>query len=244
MPQWTLIAEGNSTSCQESLNLRILQEQEVFMEGSSKLTRTKEEWARARRGGEEREVFYEGDDRLPPGQHLVENFPVLDLGFKPETPLNEWRITIGGFVTKPQIWTWAQFLAQPQFADRSDFHCVTSWSRFDNEWEGVSFRHIISMVRPLSLAQFVLFKSYDDYTTNLPLDACDDVDVLLAHTWNGAPLSKDHGGPVRVIVPKRYGWKGAKWIKEITFSDKDQKGFWEVRGYSNSALPWKNDRYG
>jgi DMSO/TMAO reductase YedYZ molybdopterin-dependent catalytic subunit len=120
---------------------------------------------------------------------------------------------------------------------------VTSWSRFDNEWEGVSFKDIMSVVKPLSLAKFVLFKSYDDYTTNLPLEACDDDDVLLAYKWNGQPLAKEHGGPVRVIVPKRYAWKGAKWIKEITFSDKDEKGFWEVRGYSNSALPWKNDRY-
>jgi len=102
----------------------------------------------------------------------------------------------------------------------------------------------LSVVRPVTLAKFVLFKSYDDYTTNLPLEDCVDEDVLEANKWNGQPLSKEHGGPVRVIVPKRYAWKGAKWIKEITFSDKDEKGFWEVRGYSNSALPWKNDRYG
>jgi DMSO/TMAO reductase YedYZ molybdopterin-dependent catalytic subunit len=214
------------------------------MDDSSRLTKTKEQWAKARRGGEEREVFYEGDDRLPPGQHVVETFPVLDLGHKPEIALAEWTITIGGFVANPVTWTWEQFLAQPPFKDVSDFHCVTSWSRFDNEWEGVSFRHILSVVRPVTLAKFVLFKSYDDYTTNLPLEACDDADVLVAHKWNGQPLSKEHGGPVRVIVPKRYAWKGAKWIKEITFSDKDEKGFWEVRGYSNSALPFKNDRYG
>ena len=93
-------------------------------------------------------------------------------------------------------------------------------------------------------AKFVLFKSFDDYTTNLPLEACDDRDVLLTYKWNGRPLTKEHGGPVRVIVPKRYAWKGAKWVKEITFLDKDEKGFWEVRGYSNSAFPWENDRYG
>ena len=109
---------------------------------------------------------------------------------------------------------------------------------------GVSFKHILSVVKPLSLAKFVLFKSFDDYTTNLPLEACDDRDVLLTYKWNGKPLTKEHGGPVRMIVPKRYAWKGAKWVKEITFSDKDEKGFWEVRGYSNSAFPWENDRYG
>jgi DMSO/TMAO reductase YedYZ molybdopterin-dependent catalytic subunit len=168
---------------------------------------------------------------------------VLDLGFKPDIPLSEWTLTIGGFVTTPVTWSWEHFLAQPQFKDRSDFHCVTSWSRYDNDWEGVSFKQLMSVVKPLSLAKFVLFKSYDDYTTNLPIEVCDDADVLLTYKWNGKPLTKEHGGPVRVIVPKRYAWKGAKWVKEITFSDKDEKGFWEVRGYSNTALPWKNDRY-
>ncbi|MDH5253134.1 MAG: molybdopterin-dependent oxidoreductase, partial [Nitrospira sp.] len=182
------------------------------MDETNRLTRTKEQWAKARRGGEEREVFYEGDSRLPPGQHLVDNFPVLDLGFKPEIPLTEWSLTTGGCVTVPMTWTWEQFMAQPQLTDVSDFHCVTSWSRYDNQWIGVSFRHILSIVKPLSLAKFVLFKSYDDYTTNLPLEVCDDDDVLLAHSWNGRPLTKDHGGPVRVIVPKRYAWKGAKWV--------------------------------
>ena len=155
------------------------------MDESSRLTKTKEQWAKARRGGEEREVFYEGDARLPPGQHLVETWPVLDLGQKPDIPLSEWRLTIGGFVANPITWTWEEFLAQPQFKDVSDFHCVTSWSRFDNEWEGVSFKHILSVVKPLSSAKFVLFKSFDDYTTNLPLEACDDRDVLLTYKWNG-----------------------------------------------------------
>lgn len=214
------------------------------MDNPSRLTKAKEQWARARRGGEEREVFYEGDERLPPGQHLVETWPVLDLGIKPDIPLSEWTVTIGGCVANPVTWTWEEFLGQPQCIDVSDFHCVTSWSRFDNEWKGVQFKDVISAVKPLPSAKFVLFTSYDEYTTNLPLDACDDDDVLLAHSWNRKPLTKDHGGPARVIVPKRYAWKGAKWIKEITFSDRDVKGFWEVRGYSNTAFPWENDRYG
>ncbi|HEY7531573.1 MAG TPA: sulfite oxidase-like oxidoreductase [Nitrospiraceae bacterium] len=213
------------------------------MDQNDRLIKTKEQWVKARRGGEEREVFEAGDDRLPPGQHLVETWPVLDLGFKPTIQLSEWKLGVGGFVAHPLEWTWDQFLALPQVKDVSDFHCVTSWSRYDNEWEGISFKYLLSVVKPLCLAKFVIFKSYDDYTTNLPLEACDDDDVLLAHKWNGNPLSKDHGGPVRVIVPKRYAWKGAKWIKEIQFADKDEKGFWEVRGYSNSALPWLNDRY-
>ncbi len=168
---------------------------------------------------------------------------MLDLGHKPNISLSDWRLSIGGLVAHPLTWTWDDYRAQPPFKDVSDFHCVTSWSRFDNEWEGVSFRHLLSLVRPLPAATFVLFTSYDDYTTNLPLDACDDGDVLLCHGWNGSPLTKEHGGPVRMIVPKRYAWKGAKWVKTITFAERDEKGFWEVRGYSNSALPWKNDRY-
>ena len=214
------------------------------MNENDRLTKTKENWAKARRGGEEREVFYEGDDRLPPGQHLVETWPVLDLGHKPDIPLAEWTLTVGGAVAAPFTWTWTDFLAQPQVTDISDFHCVTSWSRYDNEWEGVSFKHMAAVVQPHPSARFVLFKSYDDYTTNLPLSDCLDEDVLLTYKWNGRPLTKEHGGPVRMIIPKRYAWKGAKWIKEITFSDHDEKGFWEVRGYSNTALPWKNDRYG
>ncbi len=214
------------------------------MDTNERLIKAKENWARARRGGEKREVFEEGNDRLPPGQHLVETWPVLDLGYKPDIPLSEWTLTVNGFVANPITWTWEQFLAEATFKSVSDFHCVTSWSRFDNEWEGVSFKRLIEVVKPLSLAKYVLFKAHDDYTTNLPLEACDDDDVLLAYTWNGQLLTKEHGGPVRMIVPKRYAWKGAKWVKESTFSDRDQKGFWEVRGYSNTALPWRNDRYG
>jgi DMSO/TMAO reductase YedYZ molybdopterin-dependent catalytic subunit len=215
------------------------------MDHNDRLIKSKEAWAKAKRGGEEREVFEtDPSNRLPPGQHLRANWPVLDLGYHPEIALTDWKLTIGGFVANPVAWTWQDFLAQPQVQTISDFHCVTSWSTFDNRWGGVSFRHVMEVVRPLSLAKYVLFKAFDDYTTNVPLEACDDEDVLLAYTWNGHPLTKEHGGPVRMIIPKRYGWKGAKWIKEITFSDHDVKGFWEVRGYSNSARPWENDRYG
>jgi DMSO/TMAO reductase YedYZ molybdopterin-dependent catalytic subunit len=182
--------------------------------------------------------------RLPPGQHITKGWPVLDLGIHPEIDLTEWTLTIGGLVQNKTVWTWSQFLEQPRIGLTSDFHCVTSWSTFDNRWEGVSFRHILALVRPRPEAVFVLFTSYDNYTTNLPLEACDDDDVLLTSTWNDQPLPKEHGGPVRMIIPKRYAWKGAKWIKEITFLDRDTPGFWEVRGYSNTALPWDEDRYG
>ncbi|MGH7256000.1 MAG: sulfite oxidase-like oxidoreductase [Nitrospirales bacterium] len=217
------------------------------MEYKDRLIKNKEHWAKVKRaafGVREVEDEDPSDDRLPPGQHPVNNWPVLDLGHKPEIVLADWRLTITGFVANPVTWTWDDFHAQPQITTVSDFHCVTTWSTFDNRWDGVSFKHLMRVVRPLSLTKYVLFTAYDDYTTNLPLDACDEDEVLLATHWNGKPLTKDHGAPVRMIVPKRYGWKGAKWVKEITFSDRDQKGFWEVRGYSNTALPWKNDRYG
>jgi DMSO/TMAO reductase YedYZ molybdopterin-dependent catalytic subunit len=216
------------------------------MEFNDRLIKTKEAWARARKGIEGYGNSLDSvnkHDRVPPGQHLRTNWPVLDLGNKPEIPLSDWRLTINGFVANAVVWTWEDFFAEATFKSVSDFHCVTTWSTFDNEWEGVSFRRLVEVVRPLSLARFVQFTAYDEYTTNLPLEACDDDDVLLAYRWNGKPLTREHGGPVRVIVPKRYAWKGAKWVKTITFSDRDQKGYWEVRGYSNSALPWDNDRY-
>ncbi len=217
------------------------------MDGNDRMKQYKELLANKRRGAfGAREVEDEDSmgGRLPPAQHLVQNWPVLDTGYKPEIQLSEWRLTINGTVENPITWTWEEFLAQPQMTSASDFHCVTSWSTFDNQWEGVSFQHIIAVVQPLPSAKFILFKSYDDYTTNLPLQACDDDDAFLVCKWNGKPLTKEHGAPVRVIVPKRYAWKGAKWVKEITFSEHDQKGFWEVRGYSNTALPWQDDRYG
>lgn len=215
------------------------------MEIPEKIVKANQALARRGRGDSGREVDEEfQDQRVPPGQHLVNNWPVLDLGYKPDILLEEWELTIDGDVANPVRWSWMDYQEQPPFKSRSDFHCVTSWSRLDNEWEGVSFKHVIEVVKPLLSAKFVLFEAYDDYTTNLPLEACDDDDVLLVHSWNGKPLTKEHGGPVRMIVPKRYGWKGAKWVKKISFSDRDQKGFWEVRGYSNTARPWQNDRYG
>ena len=217
------------------------------MEENSRFIAKKEAWAEAKRGLTEEGVQPDRrvrDSRLPPGQHSTKGWPVLDLGVHPSIGLSDWTLAIGGLVENKVLWSWPQFLEQPRFTSTSDFHCVTTWSTFDNRWEGVSFRHILSIVRPLPEAQFVMFSSYDGYTTNLSLEACDDDDVLLTSTWNGQPLPKEHGGPVRVIVPKRYAWKGAKWVKEITFLERDAPGFWEVRGYSMTALPWEEDRYG
>ena len=201
----------------------------------------KERWARKMAGKEPRSV--RSGDRLPPGQHLVHNFPVLDLGIRPNLPLEKWTLKLGGLVENPVTLNWGQFLALPQFKDVSDFHCVTTWSQYDMEFEGVAFFTLADLVKPKPDAKFVFFKSYDGYSTNNPLSACLDDDVMIAHKWNGQPLSKEHGGPARVILPKRYAWKGAKFIREITFLDGDILGFWEVRGYSNTADPWTEDRF-
>lgn len=214
---------------------------------NEKLIARKQEWAKARRGMSVEDGVIQDHrprgERLPPGQHTTKGWPVLDLGVHPSIEPAQWSLSVGGLVENPLTWSWEDFLTQPQVHDVSDFHCVTTWSTFDNAWEGVSFRHLMSLVRPRPEARFVYFTSHDNYSTNLPLEACDDDDVLLVHRWNGESLSREHGGPVRLIVPKRYAWKGAKWIKEIMFRDQDRKGYWEVRGYSNTALPWDEDRY-
>ncbi|MCS1407862.1 MAG: Sulfoxide reductase catalytic subunit YedY [Verrucomicrobia subdivision 3 bacterium] len=181
--------------------------------------------------------------RLPPGQHEVKDFPVLDIGLHPEVPLEAWTLHIHGHVENPVKLSWADFMDLPQFTDVSDFHCVTTWSQFEMEWQGVAFFTIAELVKPKPEAKHIFFKSHDGYSTNNPVQTCLDEDVLIAHSWNGRRLTKKHGGPARVIIPKRYAWKGAKFIREIVFLDRDILGFWELRGYSNTADPWSDDRF-
>ena len=185
-----------------------------------------------------------GADRLPPGQHVVKTWPVLDLGVQPKVERWDWKLTVDGLVAKPIEWTFQDFLAQPQFQSTSDIHCVTAWSRYDNRWEGVSAKHLLSVVQPLERAQHLVCYSHDGYTTNLTLSQFDDDDVLLAYKWEGEPIPREHGGPVRAIVPKFYFWKSAKWIKRIEFVTRDKPGFWETRGYHNEGDPWREQRYG
>ena len=191
-----------------------------------------------------------GMPKLPTGQHEVKNWPVLDPGEEPSIDLAAWKLEVTGEVHNPVALSWEQFLALPQADDVSDFHCVTTWSRYDNHWKGVRFRTIAELVVPTERARFVLCTGYDfapgtfiPYTTNLPLERAIDDDVLLVHTWEGKPLPPEHGGPCRMITPKLYAWKGTKWIRKIEFLAEDRKGFWEERGYSNTAEPWFNDRY-
>ena len=191
-----------------------------------------------------------GMPQVPIEQRVVTNWPVLSLSESPVVPLDKWRLEIAGLVENPFTLTWDQFMALPQVEDVSDFHCVTTWSRLDNRWKGVRFKTLAELAVPKENAAWVLCTGYDSditsgeaYTTNLPLARAIEDDVLLVHTWEGEPLPLDHGGPCRMITPKLYAWKGAKWIRKIEFLAEDKKGFWEVRGYSNSAEPWYNDRY-
>jgi DMSO/TMAO reductase YedYZ molybdopterin-dependent catalytic subunit len=183
------------------------------------------------------------ESRLPPGQHLVEKWPVLDLGVQPEVLLANWRLRIEGAVENAVTLTFDDFLALPPTRYVSDIHCVTTWSRYDNHWDGVAAQTIIDLVKPTAEARHVIFHSYDGYTTNLKFDAFNAPDVIIAHSWEGERLTREHGGPVRAIVPQWYFWKSAKWIRRIEFSSVDKPGFWEERGYHNEGDPWTEQRY-
>lgn len=209
----------------------------------SKLTRSKEAWARSGK-------FLTGEtsrpesERLPPGQHLTRDWPVLDLGLKPDVSREDWRLRIDGLVSRPATWNFQALLAQPQSAPVSDIHCVTTWSRYDNHWDGVLTRDVVLAVAPRDEARFVVLHSYDGYTTNLSVDDFAHEGALLAHGWEGAPIAAEHGGPVRLVVPHLYFWKSAKWLKRIEFVAADRPGFWEERGYHNRGDPWTEERYG
>lgn len=203
----------------------------------------KEAWARKQVAQGVRPREDASADRLPPGQKFTTKFPVLDLGIKPEVPLNEWTLSLAGEVENPLTLDWAAFNALPQVEDVSDFHCVTTWSKYDCRWGGVAFTELYEKVQPKPEAKFVYFTGYDGYTTNVPLAQCLDDDVLIATHFEGEPISLEHGGRARVIVPKLYAWKGTKFVKSMHFLNEDKLGFWEIRGYSNEADPFKEQRY-
>jgi DMSO/TMAO reductase YedYZ molybdopterin-dependent catalytic subunit len=203
----------------------------------------KQKWAEKQLAGGFQPRAVATTDRLPPGQKLTTGFPVLDLGVQPEIPLPEWSLSIDGLVEKPVTLNWDEFGALPQVTDVSDFHCVTTWSKYDCQWSGVAFTTLFELARPKPEARFVYFTSYDGYSTNVPLEHCLDDDVLIATRFDGAPVSREHGGPARVIIPKLYAWKGAKFVKTVTFLAEDRLGFWEVRGYHAIGDPWKEERY-
>jgi len=208
----------------------------------TKLTRAKQRWARERRFLTGR-VARPESERLPPGQHIVKDWPVLDLGQHPNITRERWRLDFDGAVENPVSWDWAAFEALPQSREFSDIHCVTSWSRYDNAWEGVLTRDVLDAVMPKPEAGFVVLHSYDGYITNLTLEDFAAENAILAHRWQGAPLTREHGGPVRLVVPHLYFWKSAKWLSRIEITTHDRPGFWEVNGYHNHGDPWSEQRY-
>jgi DMSO/TMAO reductase YedYZ molybdopterin-dependent catalytic subunit len=186
---------------------------------------------------------HSGDARIPAGQKEVTNFPVLDLGIKPSISTSEWQLRIFGLVENAYNLDWDAFKALPQIHDVSDFHCVTRWSQMDMCWNGVRVSEVLDLAKPLPNANYATMYSYDGYTTNLPIEALLDDDVLIAHSVFSEPLTLDHGGPARMVVPKRYAWKGAKWLKAIELHEYDRPGFWEVRGYHNEGFPFLEQRF-
>lgn len=213
------------------------------MSFNEKLTATKQAWARAGRlitgkPDPDKEM------RLPPGQRLVTNWPVLDMGVQPDVPKAEWQMTVDGLVENLITLDWEAFMALPQMEDVSDIHCVTQWSRYDNRWQGVSTRTLMERVGPRPEANHVILHGFDGYTTNVTLAHFSEEDCLIAHSHDGEPLTREHGAPARLIIPRYYFWKSAKWIKRIEFVAVDNPGFWEVRGYHNIGDPWLEERYG
>jgi DMSO/TMAO reductase YedYZ molybdopterin-dependent catalytic subunit len=208
----------------------------------SKLTRSKQRWASERKfltGAQSRPEA----ERLPPGQHLVRDWPVLDLGEQPHVPREQWTLVVDGLVDNPVSLDWAGFMALPQSDMRSDMHCVTSWSRYDNDWSGVATRDLLDLAMPKPEASHLMLRGVDGYSTNVPLADFASDDAILVHSWQGQPLSREHGAPVRLIIPHLYLWKSAKWLSKIEFRSGDKAGFWEERGYHMRGDPWTEERY-
>ena len=181
--------------------------------------------------------------RVPPGQTLTAKWPVLTYGRTPASDPKRWSFRCFGLVEREMSWTWDEFLKLPRVTVSSDIHCVTRWSKLDNQWEGVSARFILDQVRPRPEAKWVLQRADPDYTTNTSLDDLRDDDVLLALKHNGESLAPDHGGPVRLVLPKLYFWKSSKWLRAFELLDVNPPGFWEQNGYHMHADPWKEERY-
>jgi DMSO/TMAO reductase YedYZ molybdopterin-dependent catalytic subunit len=181
--------------------------------------------------------------RLPPGQVLTQKWPVLSYGSPPHYDMARWRLRLYGEVEAPATLTWAEVRNLPSTALTADMHCVTTWSRLDNHWEGVAFKDLVRLVDPRPIARYVIAHCGAGYTTSLPVEVLDDDDVLIAYRHDADELTPDHGGPLRLVVPKRYAWKSAKWLEGLEWVQFDRLGFWEQNGYNNAADPWKEERY-
>jgi len=183
------------------------------------------------------------EGRLPPGQYLVRDFPVLHVGSVPRFDPTTWRLKIFGDVRHPAELDWRRFTSLPTKLVTADIHCVTRWTKLDTHWEGVPFAELFKLVEPAAGVKFVVSHGANGYSANVPLETALDDGVLLAYKFEGQPIEPVHGGPVRMFVPKRYFWKSTKWCDGIELRSSDEPGFWEVRGYSNDADPWKEERY-
>jgi DMSO/TMAO reductase YedYZ molybdopterin-dependent catalytic subunit len=179
--------------------------------------------------------------RVPPGQYLVDDFPVLSSGPTPHTPLAEWDFAVIGSVAEPKRWTWDEFRALPSEVITKDIHCVTKWSKLDTEWEGVSVDTLLAAVE--HDAEHATAFCDGGYTTNVPLEDLTDGKAWVAFSYDGEPLEPEHGGPARLLVPHLYFWKSAKWVRGLRLMDEDEPGFWESLGYHMYGDPWREQRY-
>ena len=182
-------------------------------------------------------------DRIPPGQRLTDKFPVLHYGSIPQFDRATWDLKVFGLVEEPLTLSYDQLLELPATRIVADIHCVTTWSKLDTIWEGVLFRELMDFVEVDSEARFVMVHCEQGFTTNVPLEVLMDNDVLLAYRYDDQPLTPEHGYPLRLVVPKKYFWKSAKWVRGLELMAQDRLGFWEVRGYHNNADPWEEERY-
>jgi DMSO/TMAO reductase YedYZ molybdopterin-dependent catalytic subunit len=196
--------------------------------------------------GRRREAGTDGDvaSRVPPGQYLTSDFPVLTAGPTPSIPLDRWSFSIDGLVKEPMHWSWDEFQALPERDWTVDISCVTKWTKLDMRWRGVSVDTILEQVEIDPSAAFVIGHSYGGYTTNLPLADVLNGQAFVAYQYDGRPLTPDHGGPARLVVPARYFWKSAKWVRGLRLQATDEPGFWESLGYHNRGDQWREERYG
>lgn len=185
----------------------------------------------------------EAANRIPPGQYVTPDFPVLSAGPTPRTPLDQWTFTIEGLVRDPVKWSWEEFLQLPVRSFTVDIHCVTKWSKLDTRWEGVSIDTLLEHLDLDPDAMYVTAFCDGGYTTNLPLVEIINGQAFVAYQYDDKLLPAEHGGPARLVVPRLYFWKSAKWIRGLRLMEKDQPEFWEVRGYNNHGDPWKEERY-
>lgn len=184
-----------------------------------------------------------GDDRVPPGQYLTQRFPVLTYGRNPPFDLNTWSLSVDGEVEAPYVISWDELMGLEQRTLTTDIHCVTRWSKLDTTWTGVPVSALLDRARVKPEGTHVLAHSDGGYTTNIPVASLLDDDVLVAHTYEGEPLEPDHGAPLRLLVPKRYFWKSAKFLRRLEIRSEDKQGFWELNGYHNEGDPWAEQRH-